>query len=30
LFCCHDGDFQNLGIKPRDCRVLNRTSFWRT
>lgn len=29
LFCCHDGDFQNLGIKPRDCRVLNRTSFWR-
>jgi hypothetical protein len=30
LYCCHDGDFHNIGIKPRDCRVLNRPSFWRT
>lgn len=26
--CGHEGSFQNLAIKPRVCRVRNRTSFW--
>jgi hypothetical protein len=27
--CCHSGHYQNLAIKPRVCRVLNRDSYWR-
>lgn len=28
LDCCHGGDFQNIGRKPRVCRMVNRTSYW--
>jgi len=28
LTCCHDGDFNTIGIKPRVCRVRNRRSSW--
>lgn len=28
--CGHEGSFRKLAIKPRVCRVLNRTSFWRS
>jgi hypothetical protein len=28
LECCHDGDFQNLPIKPRYCRILDATCHW--
>lgn len=28
LLCGHDGDFQNLGTKPRVCRVTGRPSAW--
>jgi hypothetical protein len=28
LTCCHDGDFNNIGVKPRVCRVMNRKSSW--
>lgn len=30
LECCHRGDFRNLPIKPRVCRVLERSSAWQT
>jgi len=26
--CGHEGHFRNLAIKPRVCRVMNRSSFW--
>lgn len=26
--CCHGGHYQNLPIKPRVCRVLDRKSYW--
>jgi hypothetical protein len=29
LTCCHDGDFNNIGIKPRTCRFSGRQSCWR-
>lgn len=29
LTCGHGGDFRNLPIKPRFCRILDRPSFWR-
>lgn len=29
LECGHQGHFQNLPIKPRVCRILNRESYWR-
>lgn len=28
LRCGHEGDFGNLPIKPRFCRILDRSSFW--
>ena len=27
--CCHEGDFRNIAIKPRICRVLDRPAWWR-
>ena len=27
--CCHEGNFQNIGIKPRVCRVVGGISYWR-
>jgi hypothetical protein len=29
LQCGHEGNWQNLPIKPRVCRILDRDSFWR-
>ena len=29
LGCCHGGDFYNIGIKPRVCRVTGNASYWR-
>lgn len=29
LTCCHAGHFQNLGGKPRTCRVTGAPSSWR-
>jgi hypothetical protein len=29
LECCHDGDFRNLGRKPRTCRQTGNISAWR-
>ena len=29
LLCGHDGDFQNLPMKPRVCRVTGEPSAWR-
>jgi len=26
--CCHGGSFQNLGSKPRTCRITGRPSYW--
>jgi len=26
--CCHGGHFQNLGYKPRNCRIAGNTSHW--
>jgi len=28
LKCGHQGDFQNIPIKPQVCRVMNRSSYW--
>jgi hypothetical protein len=28
LECCHGGDFNNLPIKPRFCRITDNTSYW--
>jgi hypothetical protein len=30
LDCCHGGDFQNIGIKPHNCRITGRRSVWRS
>jgi hypothetical protein len=27
--CCHNGDYYKLAIKPRVCRVVGRSSYWR-
>ena len=29
LTCCHDGDYYNLAIKPRVCRISGSSSYWR-
>lgn len=29
LRCCHDGNWHNLPIKPRVCRIMERASYWR-
>ncbi len=29
LRCCHDGNWHNLPIKPRVCRIMGRKSYWR-
>ena len=29
LTCCHEGNWQNLGIKPRICRITGKPSAWR-
>lgn len=28
LDCCHRGDFDNLPIKPRVCRITGNKSYW--
>ena len=28
LKCCHLGDFQTPAIKPRVCRITDKTSYW--
>jgi hypothetical protein len=28
LNCCHVGDFNNLPIKPRVCRIIGKKSYW--